>query len=232
MKKILILLLVCSIANSAFAQKFSLGIKAGGNYCTGPLGLKGASYLGNDQFSDVSGNTKFTIGFKAAIDIKILQAGIGFDYGKLGYTYSVSYGTTSSKYSVTEPYLMPYVFVNLKTRLPRSYLYYGVNLGYINLRLNKAEYTMTSTFPFAPAKFKGKDPYAAKHATINYGAQLGYNFHIVKGLSAGAEVALRYIPLDASVTVHDINGVAYAVTDDKGMLTIPFTLGVNYTFGK
>lgn len=231
MKKILILLLVCSIANSAFAQKFSLGIKAGGNYCTGPLGLKSASYLGNDQFSDVSGATKFTIGLKAAIDINIFQVGIGFDYGKLGYTYTVPYGTTySSKYSVTEPFLMPYVFASLKTRLPRSYLYYGLNLGYINLRMNKAEIGMTSNFPFAPAQYTGKDPYRNKHAAITYGAQLGYNFNIAKGFSVGAEAAIRYIPLNASVIVHDVNGVAYAVEDDKGMLTIPFTLGVNYTF--
>lgn len=231
MKKILLLLLVCSIGHIAEAQKFSLGIKAGGNYCTGPLGLKGASYLGNDQFSDISGATKFTIGLKAAVDIKILQVGIGFDYGKLGYTYTVPYGTMySSKYSVTEPFLMPYIFANLKTKLPRSYIYYGVNLGYINLRQNKAEFSMNSNFPFAPPTYAGKDPYRAKHATINYGAQLGYNFHIAKGLSAAAEVALHYIPLDASVTVHDVNGVAYTVSDDKGMLTIPFTLGINYTF--
>ncbi len=231
MKKILILLLACSIAHTTIAQKFMVGIKGGINYSTAPLGLKNAkSSLNHDQVDDASGATNILLGLKIGVDMKRFQVGLGFDYGKIGYSYDINFGTTYTfKYSVTEPFLLPYVFASFKSRLPRSFIYYGVNAGYINLRLNNGKYGMESNYLYLPQRFPGH-PYGGGHTGIVFGAQVGYTLNIIKGLSASVETGVRYLPMDVAIVSYDINMGSYSYVSDKGMLTIPFTLGVNYTF--
>lgn len=143
--------------------------------------------------------------FRVALNLRGWQLGAALDKFRVGLSGPfISAGTDKLTFNNHTPYL----FVNKLFRLPKSYIYVGVNGG-INF-VNSA---------FTPA---GKTSATGNHTGYNGGLQAGYTISLVKGVSANAEVGARYLHLRYSLFANS-NGIS------KQMI-FPVSLGVRYTF--
>ncbi len=143
--------------------------------------------------------------FRVALNLGNWQFGAAIDKFRVGLSGPfIGVGPDKIIYNNNTPYL----FVNKLFRLPKSYLYAGLNGG-INF-VNTAFVTA------------GKTTATGDHTGYNGGVQAGYTLSLVRDISANAEVGARYLHLRYSM-FNNSNGIS------KQMI-FPVSLGVRYTF--
>lgn len=204
MKKTIITALLMIAGFSSYAQKIELGLNGGL-----------APYIWADNtFKNYGGSKKDKPGyygsFKASVRLIGWQVGVSADLFKTSVEATNTVITTNdfkneSKYSNFTPCL----FVNKLFKLPKSYLYAGVNGG---LTMGSSDTKVSGIFNYTST---------AKHSGYNFGMQLGYTVNIAKGLGANAEAGARYINMKQKVAA----GTALTYNH----LVFPVTLGVRYT---
>jgi hypothetical protein len=206
MKKALLLALVMMGGICAKAQKIELGLNGGL-----------APYIWADNSLKTGVSRKNQPGYYASARVSFMmvgfQVGVGADMFQTGAKSSVT--DTTGTYKNTSKYstLTPYLFLNKIFRLPKSYIYAGLNAGY-NTGTVKSE----SSAPLVPLAKS-----SAKYSGFNGGVQLGFTLNLAKGLGANAEAGAKYLQMQPET----IAGIKPAATYH---VIFPVSLGIRYTF--
>ncbi len=114
MKKLLFITTVCCILSvQVFAQGALLGIKAGPSFSSAPFNSNGGAKPGLYAMA----------GIQLGSDGKKAQFGLGFNFGRQGFT-SKSYVA-----HFNDNFFTTYIYANKKFNFAGSYVYTGVNVG-------------------------------------------------------------------------------------------------------
>ncbi len=232
MKKLLtaFVLLSC-VYTSASAQKFSIGLRGGLNYSTPPLRLRDNSAAPGRIHTDFNGGVDRIVGIKAAFNIKHFQFGASYDLGRLHYNYQDNFDKIGTiNYSSRQGFSQFIVFVNYKSLLRRSYIYYGLNAGLINLPHTRSATKFSSTTPPRTTQFPLGANYFFEKVCITYGMQIGYNYKLNKHFSLEGEAGLRLARQYVYVNSYHPQGGVITRSATRGIAYFPVTAGINYTF--
>lgn len=222
-------MLVCCTCGVTTAQKLSIGLRGGINYTTPPIGMNDA---GRKVFDKLSGNISTAAALRVMFDTKRFQVGLSYERARLSYTYSIAYkGTLASNvdYRANTGVRQLIVVANLKTRLPKSYLYYGLNAGITSIRLDNTSFDVSGSGLFSTLRYPGSYTFNSSPCPV-FGLQVGYNYSLTKHFSVSGELCGRYIMGDITSSFYDINANPVRVTTTKGLLYFPVTAGISYTF--
>ncbi len=204
MKKIIIIALVLGNSLTVSAQKIELGLNGGL-----------APYIWADNtFKNYGGSKKNNPGYYGSLRVSFMmvgwQVGAGVDIFQTGVTASKTDSIATFKNTTKYRTLTPYLFLNKIFRLPKSYIYAGINGGYNTGNADtKIEWIVNST-------------YSAKYSGFAGGAQLGFTLNLAKGLGANAEAGAKYVKMARAVTT--------GPAPYESHLIFPVSLGVRYTF--
>ncbi len=200
MKKTLFIavLMVSSIASKA--QKLELGLNGGV-----------APYIyADNSFKSFNGTVKKQMGYYGSFRVALMlagwQLGAAVDNYQMGVSSAIMGASVKTKYNN----LTPYLFLNKMFKLPKSYIYAGINAG---MNFGAAKNTGVNTTVLPVADYSG----------YNGGVQAGFTLNLAKGLGANIEAGARYM----HIQYDDVLGVKGGTTD---MLAFPISLGVRYTF--
>lgn len=142
--------------------------------------------------------------FRVALNLRGWQFGAAIDKFRIGLT-APFFGSNADQLIFNNH--TPYLFANKLVRLPKSYIYAGVNGG-----LNFADVLI---------KTGGKSMSGKNYSGYNGGVQAGFTASLVKGLSANVEAGARYLHVRMSIFNYPM--------PSKQMI-FPVSLGVRYTF--
>jgi hypothetical protein len=231
MKSIFTGLLLAS-AISASAQIVSVGVQGG-------IVNNTPHFAMYDMFTNANGRSGSIIGAKAALELVGFQIGVGIQSGATGYKYESSVilndkgvGSYANAYEYRGKFSLPYAFVNRKFYVAdESFLYLGVNAGYINYR--KETFTQSKSYASGAESVISTTPLpkGSMPGGVAAGLQAGVNLNLILGFSIQAEAAARYIPIQ--MQYNDVSTVgAFMPHKEKNTfyLQIPLTLGLNYRF--
>lgn len=201
MKKTLLLAFIALGVVSAKAQKIELGLNGGV-----------APYIYADgSFKDFNGTVKKQMGYYGSFRVALSL--VGWQIGAAADKYQMSVTSSSLIASVTTKYnnLTPYLFLNKMFKLPKSYIYAGINAG---MNFGEAKNTGVGAVVLPTADYSG----------YNGGVQAGFTLNLIKGLGANIEAGARYMHIQYDNVTPGTKG---PTTD---MLAFPISLGVRYTF--
>lgn len=172
------------------------------------------------------------IGAKFSIDLSMFQFGVGVRYGKSGFSYNQEYATLGkliSEYTSEARFIMPYLFANYRISLPKSYLYFGLNAGYIKYGDRTNVFTAHIVQP--PLVFTGYDLGENTKGTLSGGVQAGYTLNVTDHLGLQVETGISYTQVKAGFPLIDINAQPLTGQIEKSAyLQIPVTAGLVYSF--
>lgn len=206
MKKTLLLALIALSGINSKAQKIELGLNGGL-----------APYIWADNtFKNYGGSKKDQPGYYGSARVSLtligFQFGVGFDMFQTGVKTRIMQPIGEFKNTTKYSTLTPYLFLNKIFRLPKSYIYAGINGGY-NTGTSKGEIS---------APFMSVTKTNATYSGFTGGAQLGFTLNLAKGLGVNAEAAAKYIKMAQKVTTGPAPSTSH--------LIFPVSLGVRYTF--
>ena len=133
----------------ASAQKISIGLHGGGNYCTAPLGMK---KLQPDYspllLKDVSGKIAGVAGLRLLMDIKKFQLGLSYEHAQLSYTWGQEYQVYSypnlNYYAKTGVRQLVFM-ANVKKQMRKSCLYFGINAGVTSIKAKNTKFDVKAS---------------------------------------------------------------------------------------
>jgi hypothetical protein len=201
MKRIITASLLLAGSLTVSAQKIELGLNGGVT-----------PYVYADQtFKNFNGTVKQEMGYYASLRVALnlmgWQLGAAVDKFQTGVTQTSGISTNTKFNSLT-----PYLFVNKIFKLPKSYIYAGLNGG---MNIGTAETDITTLGVTIPE---------IDYSGYNGGVQAGYTINFFKGLGANIEAGARYLHIQYE----------NMPTGGKGMtvnhIAFPISLGVRYTF--
>lgn len=183
MKKIIIIVLVLGSSFTTSAQKIEVGINGG------------VMPYFETTMSPTTETSPYA-SVRGALNSRGWQAGLGVEHFQLQTTFT---SNAESVDHLHNSYGMA-IFGNKLFRLPKSYIYTGINGGYNSGRTTRNQNLVP-------------------HTGFNLGLQAGYTLNIAKGFGINAEVAARY----NRVYYGDMGMF-------RVYMTVPVSLGLRYTF--
>lgn len=200
MKKVLLLGMIVLGCVSTRAQKLELGLN---------LGVTPFIYT-DGSFNSTAVTVKKQMGYYGSLRIALMMAGWQVGAAVDNYQMGVSSATIGASVKTKYNNLTPYLFLNKIFRLPKSYVYAGINAG---MNFGAAKNSAVGTLVLPVADYSG----------YNGGAQAGFTLNLAKGLGANIEAGARYM----HIQYDNVMGAKGATTD---MLAFPVSLGLRYTF--
>ncbi len=195
-----------------------LGVQGGMLYNTAPIGS-------SEYFTSFESKPQMIVGGKLGIDTRKIQLGVGCNVSGVDYIREETIPAVFSipaiiEYRYSSPVINPYLFLNIKKNLVRSFLYFGINAGFARFNSGKDE-VYAAGVPFDYAGVNGTIPSA--------GLQAGARIKLMDGMGISAEAAMRYTSAAPGMHVHkpDYSGLE---NYKGGIFSFPLTLGVDYIF--
>jgi hypothetical protein len=215
MKTLLTLLLSLS-SLLACAQKFMIGAHGGVLFNTPPTGS-------SEYFTNFESTPQMIVGGKLGIDTRKIQLGLGCYVSSISYTREQKLQNANSpfSYAFSAPIVNPYLFVNFKKNLVRSFLYFGANAGVTSFTNAKDD-----------GFYQGQEfdrEFISKNS-ITLGLQAGARIKLAEGLGIAGEAGMRYTMGAPGMMTHDQLGNPMGMYEGGGIFSFPLTLGIDYIF--
>lgn len=209
-----LLITLCSFAG--YSQKFMIGVQGGAMFNTAPLGS-------SEYFNSFESPPQMVMGGKLGLDTRKIQIGIGCQVGSIDFTREQEVlGLFNVPFTVNYQYaasmVNPYVYLNLKKNLVRSYLYVGVNAGITHFSGRDESYA--GLLPWRSMNIEGNG--------ITGGLHAGARVKLIDGLGISAEAAIRYTNSTPGMLYDNVFDNGEASTN--GLFSFPLTLGIDYIF--
>ena len=215
MKNSLLIALLGVTSLPATAQKIELGINGG---------IMG--FIPKSEFVSGESIPGHYANCRIALNILKWQVGVGIDK----YQTTTRYYSTGAQANETETYkhssFAPQLFANRVIKLPKSYLYGGINAG-INITKQYYSYEEITR----DANYIPRDPYRAPARWLphraSFGVQAGYTVLLGKHFGVNAEAGARYMRMQ-TIAYMGMQPLAGAGPWTY-VLQFPLSLGVRYS---
>jgi hypothetical protein len=179
----------------------------------------------SEYFSNFESTPQMAAGGKIGIDMRKIQFGLGCNVSGVSYTRDQkllnSNTTPLFTYSYSTSVVNPYLFVNFKKNMVRSFFYFGANAGITKFSTAKDE-----------GFFKGQEfaIQVMSKNSITLGLQAGARIKLVEGLGITGEAGMRYAMGAPGMMSHDFMGNSLGSYEGGGIFSFPITLGIDYIF--